>query len=169
MMTAAQLLSFGSLGVSLDSEELNPFANREALREAQLLGSRFDAVEGNVGLLFELRAALSRFGSNTGVLVGRGAAEFRWVADPRSTRWTAWNVVGWSMREEGRSLVANASLFPNATLVVRAERFEFYICDVVGIGEAPPDYGGAADAVQVSLAHWDSPVVVRGAASLEVQ
>jgi hypothetical protein len=48
--------------------------------------------------------------------------------------------------------------YPAARLRLAAERTAFFIVNVHGIGDAPPDYvDDSAAVIQASIPRWDSP------------
>jgi hypothetical protein len=58
VITIQDLLSLPPTLRDLAAPEMDPLTEEDALREAQLLDVRFDAVRSTLGLLFELRVAL---------------------------------------------------------------------------------------------------------------
>lgn len=73
---------------------MDPFTERDALQEAQLLALRFDAVTGTAALLFELRVALQMREGNTGVLAATDVRRLVWSGAERPMPFTAWTVGG---------------------------------------------------------------------------
>jgi hypothetical protein len=72
--------------------EADALTQSDALREAQLLDVRFDALRSSVWLLFDCRGALQIEMGNTAVIVAHGLRRFSWTGQPRG-RLTAWTVV----------------------------------------------------------------------------
>jgi hypothetical protein len=150
--------------LSLDAElrrfaaqpEMDPLTENDALQEAQLLDVRIDALRSTVGLLFELRVALQLREANTGVLVAHGVRKISWSVSPRSTVRTAWNIVASTPLCADRLFSLNLELWPEGRLELSAEKAGFFVGDVAGIGEAPPDYGGEESMIQAGLAGWRS-------------
>jgi hypothetical protein len=136
---------------------VNPLSGADLFQEAQLLDMRFDALRMTAGLLLEQRIALQLREANTGVLIGRGVTSIEWSARPRSTPLTAWNVVASSIVGGDEIVELRLGLFPEAELVICAERIEFYDCEVDGIGGIP-DYGDDTVSIHASLASWDSQI-----------
>jgi hypothetical protein len=140
----AQLRDYGA------QPEMDPLTEKDALQEAQLLDLRFDALRSTVGLLFELRLALQLRTANTGVLVAHGVRDLSWTAGSRSTAKTAWTVGGSFPSNENRLFHLELGMWPapGAQLRLIAESAAFFAGDVVGLDEAPPDYGLDDDVVR---------------------
>jgi hypothetical protein len=137
--------------------EMDPLTEEDVLQEAQLLDVRFDTLRSTVGLLFELRTALQLREANTGVLIARGVRQLFWTAEPRSTSRTAWAVGGSIPRIEDRLFGLTLGMWPGAQLELRAESAAFFVGDVPGLDEAPPNYGAYDEAtVHTQLAGWHS-------------
>jgi hypothetical protein len=136
--------------------EMDPLTEDDALQEAQLLDLRLDALRSTVGLLFELRVALQLREANTGVLVAHGVRNISWSASPRPTARTAWNVISSTPQHSDNLFGLNLQCWPEGRLELTAESAAFFVGDVAGIGEAPPDYGGDEFATQAGLAGWRS-------------
>jgi hypothetical protein len=138
---------------------MDPLAEDDALREAQLLDIRCDATRTTLGLLFDLRTALQLEEGNTGVLVGHGLRELAWSAGARVTAFTAWSVMTSAPRWEDGLLSLRLGMYPRADLDLVVERASFHVIDIPGIGETPPDYGSDEDTVAAGLPNWQSHYV----------
>lgn len=124
-----------------------------------MLGLRFDAVAGVVGILFELRQALQLQEANTGVLVAYGVRELTWSGPARDAKLTAWSVG--SSKPASKNGLFDLSLDmwpqPGARLAVTAERAAFFLGNVQGLLDAPPDYTEHDRAAVAGLvADWES-------------
>ncbi len=150
--------------------EMNPMIEDDALQEAQILDVRFDALAGVMGVIFELRQALQLRDANTGVLVTRGVRELTWSGPARDTALTAWSVGSSIPHANERLFTLNLVMwpYPGARLSVMAESAAFFIGDVVGLSEAPPDYSGR-DRVSVAggVATWESQFELVGVSFLD--
>lgn len=139
--------------------EMDPLTDHDALQEAQVLDVRLDALSGVVGILFDLRQALQLQEANTGVFVGRGVRELRWSGPSRDTALTAWSIGSSVPRTEDRVFALSLVMWPHpgAQLTLAVESAAFYVGDVPGLAEAPPDY---TDRDRTNLDHavacWDS-------------
>ncbi len=139
--------------------EMDPLTEDDALQEAQVIDVRFDALAGVVGILFELRQALQLQEANTGVLVAHGVRELTWSGPARDTTLTAWSVG--SSRPWAEDGLFGLSLVlwphPGAQLTLAAESAAFFVGDVPGLSEAPPDYTDLDRAgVYGETADWSS-------------
>lgn len=140
--------------------EVDPLTEEDALQEAHVLDIRFDALAGVAGILFELRQALQLFEASTGVLVASGVRELGWTGPARDTALTAWSV-GSSVPSATDGLFGLSLVMwphPGARLTLRAASAAFFVGDVPGLAEAPPDYTDRDRAVLGrDVAGWDSP------------
>lgn len=138
--------------------EMDPLTEADALQEAQLLDVRIHSVTSTVAMLFDLRTALQFMEGNTALLIAHGVQEFAWSAEPRASARTAWNVVSSKPSVCDGTFSVVLGFVPSARLVLRAVGAEYYVGDVAAIGDTPPDYGGADDAlIRAGLADWGSP------------
>lgn len=166
MITIADLI-VSTCGASYPPPEVNPLTESDALREAQLLVLKFDAVVGVASFLFELRTALQLHETNTGVLVARGVRRLAWSGPERRTPRTAWTIGGSTVRVEGSLLRMDLGLWPSpgAQVELVAAAATFFAGDVPGLDEVPPDYvEDDEETIRSSLANWDSRIVVVSAA-----
>ena len=111
-------------------------ALREAhsMQEAELLSTYVDRLTSSAGLLIDCRSALDFPEGNTAVVVVRGMRSLLWSQDlagpgnrglaPSSCEWHVGSGSG-SARRRFHQITARAA--------------EFFLGDVAGIGEAPPD------------------------------
>jgi len=140
--------------------EMDPLTEDDALQEAQVLDVRFDALAGVIAILFELRQALQLQEASTGVLVARGVRELGWTGPERDTALTAWSVGSSVPSAKDRLFGLSLVLWPHpgARLMLTAESAAFFVGDVPGLSEAPPDYSqGDRRALDSEVAGWDSP------------
>lgn len=139
--------------------EMDPLTEEDALQEAQVLDVRFDAVAGVAGILLELRQALQLQEANTGVLVAYGVRELTWSGPSRETALTAWSIGSSVPRTKDRLFALHLVMWPHpgAQLSMTAETATFFVGDVPGLTEAPPDYTGRdRAALGHEVARWDS-------------
>lgn len=157
MITVEDLLAAPGLRQYAAKPEMDPLTEADALQEAQLLDVRFDALRSTIGLLFELRVALQLREASTGVLVAHGVQEFRWSAKRRSTGRTAWNIIGSTPHHEDQVFRLSLLIWPEAQLKLSATSAAFYMGDVPGLDEIPPDYSDNDEAaIRSGLAGWRS-------------
>lgn len=139
--------------------EMDPLTEDDALQEAQVLDVRFEALAGVVGILFELRQALQLLEANTGVLVAHGVRELTWAGPSRDTALTAWSVGSSAPRAKDRLFSLSLVMWPHpgARLSLTAESAAFFVGQVPGLAEAPPDYTDRNRATVVGeVARWES-------------
>ena len=154
------LLSDPGLRTYASMPEMDPLTEDDALQEAQLLDIRFDAKSGVLGLLFELRTALQLQEANTGVLIATGVRELAWFGPRRDTTVTAWSIGSSAPRPKDRLFVLSLVMWPHpgAQLTLTAESAAFFIGNVPGLPEAPPDYTRLdRHEVSAEIAGWNSP------------
>lgn len=149
---------------------MDPLRESGALQEAQVVDLRFDAVGNIVVVLFELRQALQLDEGNTAVLVADGVCGLSWSGPPRETVLTAWPILGSVPSIENGLFTLTAFLWPNGHLAVTAEQAAFFVGDVPGLPEAPPDYTDATrDDIDSGLAGWSSSFTLAGATFLNAR
>jgi hypothetical protein len=138
--------------------EMDPLAREDALLEAQLLDVRVHALSSTVGLLFELRTSFLLRGGNAAVLVAHGVQALNWSAEPWSRRLTAWTVLGSEPKSDDQLFSLHLD-FWRSQLDLVAAAADFYVIDVPGLGETPPDYVDDGDTeIRARLVGWDSPL-----------
>lgn len=148
--------------------EADPFAEPDALLEAQLLDVRFEVLTSTLGLLFEFRTAMNFVDGDTALLLARNVEEFKWSGEPRPTEKTAWNVVGSVPSVVNGRVVLELDFLPVAQARIVAKRAEFYVGDVPGLRDRLPDYLEDDDAtVRANLASWSSVFMPGQAVYLE--
>lgn len=169
-MNISELLQDDRALRTLHSPEVNPLAEEHALQEAQVLDVRFDVVTAVVGVLFELRQALQLREASAGVLVVRGVREFAWSGPDRGTELTAWSVGSSVPSTKGRLFSLSLVMWPHpgAHLVLAGESAAFFVGDVPGLQDVPPDYGlGDRRAIDSDVATWSSLFLPVSAAFLD--
>ena len=165
-----------TIGTLLDSDrrwrefasppEMDPLSEDDALQEAQLLDVWIDASRSTVGLLFELRVALQLREANTGVLIARGVRELSWAAAPRSTKRTAWNVVG-SQPVNHDGFALSLTTWPESRLSLRSESAAFFVCNVPGLDRIPDYLSDEESVIRANIASWHSPFLPVSAVFLD--
>lgn len=154
-------LLLGSVAARMcdSTPEVDPLTDEDALQGAQVLDIRFDAMACVAGILFELRQALQLREANTGVLIAHGVHEIAWSGPNRDTALTAWSVGSSFPQAKGVLFGLNLVMWPHpgAQLSLTAERAAFFVGNVPGLTDAPPDYTNA-DRVTLGrkVAGWDS-------------
>lgn len=159
MMSVEDLL-WAWPNLTATTPEMDPLVEADALQEAQLLDLRVHALSSTVGLLFELRTALQLREGNAAVLAVHGVREFTWLAELRPSGFTAWNIVGSQPESDGQTFSLALDCMPHSQLRLVAANAAFYVIDVPGLGEQPPDYSGDEAVIKTRLASWGSPFSV---------
>ena len=137
--------------------EADALRDEDALQEAYLLGSRFDAVRSIEWLLFDCRGALQIEMGNTAVIAVHGVESIRWAGEARTSARTQWSVVGWSPAVHAGRWSLAAAMVPSCRLEIVGRGAEFYVGDVPGCDDAPPDFLDATDEeLRTGLAGWSS-------------
>jgi hypothetical protein len=168
-MTIEELLTDPRRREMAVAPEADALVEAGTLQEAALLEVRLNMVNSSVWLLFDCRGALQIEMGNTAVVVVRSLHSLRWSGDSRGLRtWRA--VLGWTPRTVDRRLSLTADVSPGGLLEVVGMAGEFYVGDVPGCDEAPPDFEAATDAeVRAGLAQWSSAFEPVHASFLEPQ
>jgi hypothetical protein len=156
-MTLRDLLAGDVMGALMGSPEVDPLTEKDALQEARLNEVAFDAVNGRVGLLFDLRGSLQLRMAHTGLLVLGGVEGLSFNSERRLTARTAWNVVGSLPVINDGVINLKLFFFPDAELTVVARSGAFYAGDVPGLPDTPPDFAGSDEAMTAGMASMDSP------------
>jgi hypothetical protein len=155
-MTLDELLSVQASHGRGVSSDVNPLTEENALQEAQMLDIRFDAVRSSVGVLYDLRTALQLQTANTGVFVATKVRDVTWSSEQRSPAHTAWNVISSVPNRVDGRITLSLMMYPQASLRVIAQSAVFYVVEVPGIGDAPPDYGAEEHLIRNGLPTWRS-------------
>jgi hypothetical protein len=136
--------------------EANALLDPDALQEAALLDIRLNLVASSAWFLFDCRGALQIRAGNTAVLAVQGVRSLRWQGQSRGPRtWHA--VLGWTPRIVNNGLLLRADMSPGGQLEVLGTTGEFYVGDVAGGDDPPPNFISASDAeVRAGLAQWNS-------------
>jgi hypothetical protein len=127
------------------SPEADALTEPDALQEAYLVGVHVHAVLGQAWLLFDCRGALQIEMGNTAIVAVHGLRSFTWTAEPRGLNRTQWTVVSWVPNAVGSVWQVTAGMTPSAQLTVSGDAAEFYVGNIPGGDEPPPDFGEASD------------------------
>lgn len=136
--------------------EADALVEPDALLEAALLDIKMDATTSSVWLLFDCRGAIQLEMGNTAVVVIRGVTGFQWRTEPRAQRtWRA--IMGWQPATSEDGFSCTADLTSGSSLQVSGSGAEFYVGDIPGGDDPPPDFTSATDAeIRAGLASWAS-------------
>jgi hypothetical protein len=157
MISINDLVHARSYPEVIGSVEVDPLREADALQEAQLLDSRVCHLTSTAALLFELRTSLQFEVGNSALIVVRGLRSFDWKPPTKQFPLAALTVVSSTADRLGDSHRARFEFFPEAHLAVSGDLAEFYVLEVEGIGDVPPDYSsGDLKKVQGALPSWSS-------------
>jgi len=142
----------------------------DVLREAQVLDIRCECIRMTVGLLLEMRTAISLVGYDAALIVARGVRLCSWeIGDREGDHGPLEAIHGATWWIGGSELVPlNTSLSKfeftlacstSAWLRIRADRFDFFLAKVPNLPEIP-DYGaGPSSLVRASIPDWNKPCI----------
>lgn len=125
--------------------EADALCEPNALVEAYLVGVHSHAVLGEAWLLFDCRGALQIEMGNTAIIAVHGLRSLTWRSEPRPVERTQWTILSWSPNLTEQGWKATAGTSPAGQLEIWGERAEFYVGDIPGGDDAPPDFGDASD------------------------
>lgn len=140
--------------------EADALVEPDALLEAALLDVKLDATTSSAWLLFDCRGAVQLEMGNTAVVVVHGVTDIQWRTQPsEQRRWRA--VMGWRPMASGAGFSCAAELTSGSSLQVVGSTAEFYVGDIPGGDDPPPDFTAATDAeIRAGLASWRSEIEV---------
>jgi len=142
-----------SLGGQPESDALR---EQDALLEAALVNVRIDAITSTAWLLFDLKGAINLEIGNTAVVAVHGVSDLQWGADPEAGR-TWCSVMSWVPELVQGMFIVRAQMLYGPLLQVRGKGAEFYVGDVPGGDDAPPDFSSASDKeVREGMVQWSS-------------
>ena len=149
--------------------DMDALTEADSLTEAQLLDVRIVARTSTVGLLFETRQAQQIREGNTAVLIAHGVRACSWKADriPRGSYARTVFVDDPSTATGRLSLSIGMGAKYGARLALDADAAAFFIGEVPGLHEAPPDYGQDEATIRAQLPDWQSQVLILRATFLE--
>jgi hypothetical protein len=148
--------------------EADALTERGALQEAALVGLRFDSITSSVGLLFDLRGAIQLRDELVAVLIARGVTRLEWVNDHRRPG-RIWHAVTGSIpdNQSGRfSLLLGFA--PDAELRLEADAAEFFVGDMPGMDQAPPNFvEDDEDTIRLGMPSWAATFTPNAATFLD--
>lgn len=138
--------------------EMDALRDADALQEADLVAVRVDVTRSIVALLFDLRSALQFRMANTALLVGHGVQRFAWSRgiEPRAGRGAHYVMSSRPNNEHQRFAIAIGCL-QSSKLDLEAVSAEFFVGDIPGLSESPPDFGRDDEAtIEAGMPGWGS-------------
>lgn len=160
-MRIADLLVDPERGRGAPPPESDALTEDGALAETALLDRRLDLTTSDLWLLFDCRGALQLRNGNAAVVVINKITKLSWEAERRERRtWRA--VMGWSPGAQSGQLTIVAEINPGGRLIAGTGG-EFFVGNIAGSDEPPPDFTSATDAeVRAGLAAWSSEFEIVG-------
>jgi hypothetical protein len=149
--------------------EMDALTEQDALLEAALVDVDVDVVQGAAGLLFDLRGAVSFQEGNTAVLIARGVSRLEWNRGDAGDRPGWWAVMESTPATRHRRFTFSLGFIPpRAGLVVDAAAAEFYVGDMQGRDDAPPDFTSAGpETIRAEMQRWDVEFLPKAAVFLD--
>jgi hypothetical protein len=143
--------------------EADPFRQLDALQESALVDIRMNFVESTVWILLDCRGSLHVPEANTAVLVLLGVNHASWQLPATGT--LAWQtVIDWKVSDVDGGIELFIGLLAGGDVVVRAAGGEYFVGDVPGGDDAPPDFTTSTHAqVRAGMPGWSSEFSPRGA------
>lgn len=109
-------------------------------------------------LLFDCRGALQVDEGNTAVVVVHGLSHLAWTAEPAPRGRMNRAVELWTPASRSEAFTLTAALWRAGTLELRGRAAEFFLGDVPGCDDPPPNFVVDDEAtVRAGLASWSSP------------
>ncbi|MEV6439829.1 hypothetical protein [Streptomyces anulatus] len=136
----------------------DPFTQDDALFDTQLLDCRVCPTSNRAALLLDMRTAEWFPMGNAAILVVHGLQSFHWAGSS-----TGQPLMAFSVQDSKPSVAAgrfrlDLEFFPDGNLSVVGGRADFYLLEVHGIPQAPPNYTERnLDQVRYGLPWWNSP------------
>ena len=139
--------------------EVDLLTERDALQEADLVGIRVDVGESRVAALFDLRQALQFREGETAVLVAHGVEQLEWSGEGSQRAHRMAHPVMSSIPDHGEGRVRLVlECLRGARLTVVAASGEFFVGNVPGLPEAPPNFiEDDESTIMAGMPGWSSP------------
>lgn len=156
MMILDFLTSPKRLGTA-GAPQVDALTEAAALEEAALIDIRVNPVAASAWLLFDCKGALEVSTGNTAILVVKSLEHLEWVCpSPVPPSW--WTVWGWRPTTSEGLFVIDFVLDGGGAFRAKGTAAEFFVGDVPGGDEAPPDFTAAsAEEIREGLVQWTSP------------
>lgn len=152
---------------SVSSPETDALTEEDALAEAALIDFRMTAITSDLWLLFDCRGALQLADGNAAVVVVKNVTRLVWEAEERGGAiWRA--VMRWSPNVESAGLTIIVEAEPGGRLEVTGKGGEYFVGNVPGGDDPPPDFTTSTPAeIRAGMADWSSEFNVVGASVVE--
>ena len=138
--------------------ETDALTELDGLQEADLVDARFVASEASLAVLFDLRGSLQFRMANVAVLAMRDVRHVDWTcAEPRGPRWVAHYVMGSKPDILKDLFKLELVCLRGWRLSAMATSAEFFVGDVPGLPEAPPNFVEDDErTIMEGMPAWDS-------------
>lgn len=167
-MRICDLLAPADCYAGVPTPEMNVFIDADALAECALVDARLDMINSDAWLMFDCRGALQIEEGNTAVVVVHGVTEFRWQTVGREGR--TWRSVMGSEANVGHTTIEiTVHAEPTGQLKVRGTTAAFFVGNVPGGDDPPPDFVSATNAeISRGMASYLSEFNIVGASFVEL-
>lgn len=137
--------------------EMDALTEEGALQEAALVDVRFDAITRTVAMIFDLRGALQLREGTVAVVIGREVECLEWISHHGKPGPTWHAVTGSKPDNDAGTFGLHLGLAPDAELRLDAKAGEFYVGEMAGLEEAPPDFiEDDIEAIRAGMPRWDA-------------
>jgi hypothetical protein len=149
--------------------ETDALTEPDGLQEADLVDVRLLGDEGSLAILFDLRTALQFRMANTAVLVMRDVVHAEWSSERTRAAGRVAHYVGSSKPEiRGDLFALELVCLRGWRLSATASSAEFFVGDVLGLPEAPPNFiEDDEGTIAKGMPAWDSPFEPKWATFLD--
>jgi len=138
-------------------EAVNPFTEVDAMSEAALIDARVDLIRRRALLLFDCKGALQIREGNTALLVIDDVADFALAEADAGRQYRYAQLGSWEPSVSHGAWRVWGQAFDGLELSVEGSGGEFFVGDVPGMDEAPPDLTRDSDAaIAEGFVGWHS-------------
>lgn len=145
-----------------DAHAVNPFADQDALTEAQVIEIRYSGITSTLGILLEMRLADQIRTTSTALIVAASVSIYSWQQTDRNHGRTAWTIIRSTPKRTPSGLTLELVTSPSALLSFTAHQASFYSLLVDSLEKsAPPDYvDQTMPEILSAVPRWSSEVQV---------
>lgn len=145
-----------------DAHAVNPFADQDALTEAQVIEIRYSGITSTLGILLEMRLADRIITTSTALIVAAGVSNYSWQQTDRNHARTAWTIISSTPVRASSGLNLDLVTSPSASLSFTARQASFYSLLADSLEKkVPPDYvDQTMPEILSGIPRWSSEVQV---------
>lgn len=137
--------------------EMNALTEFDALIEASIIKMHFDYVLRTVWYIIDCKGALEIRAGNTALLAIHDIERFSWRNQVERSPRLNWTILDWRPIASPSNWQLNAMTLPSGDLELVGKSAEFFVGDVPGCDDAPPDFTTSTDQeIFEGLADWSS-------------